>query len=151
MGKKAWAIYMYKWMFLSGLFSDLYFDDPYSLCMFYCVRIVTVNSSSPTHHTHTHTHHTHTHTTHPPPTTHTHTHTHAPLLAGARDDLEKVTGMAYRQVAEFGMSPVIGHISLPPQAGGKRSYSQKLSHMIDEVSVLCLNYLVEHVYSLSLV
>ncbi|XP_064399044.1 paraplegin-like [Halichondria panicea] len=54
------------------------------------------------------------------------------ITTGARDDLEKVTEMAYRQVAEFGMSPVIGHISLPPQAGGKRSYSQKLSRMIDE-------------------
>ncbi len=71
-----------------------------------------------------------------------HTHKHHTLLVGARDDLEKVTEMAYRQVAEFGMNPVIGHISLPPQAGGKRSYSQKLSRMIDEVR----GWVSQHVY-----
>lgn len=57
---------------------------------------------------------------------------------GARDDLEKVTGMAYRQVTEYGMSPVIGHISLPqPESSTprRRMYSQKLAKMIDEVGV----------------
>ncbi len=54
------------------------------------------------------------------------------MHAGATDDLEKVTGMARRQVTEFGMSPVVGHISLP-RTEGKRQYSQKLFRLIDEV------------------
>jgi ATP-dependent Zn protease len=44
--------------------------------------------------------------------------------------------MAYRQVVEFGMSPTIGHISLPhkkPTEPAKRMYSDKLARMIDEV------------------
>ena len=44
--------------------------------------------------------------------------------------------MAYRQVVEFGMSPTIGHISLPhkkPSEPAKRMYSDKLARMIDEV------------------
>ncbi len=59
--------------------------------------------------------------------------------------------MAYRQVAEFGMSPVIGHISLPKNkvSGGKRMYSQKLSQMIDEVStsvlLICTMYVCMYV------
>lgn len=46
--------------------------------------------------------------------------------------------MAYRQVTEFGMSPVIGHISLPKQEARlrRRVYSQKLARMIDEVGVV---------------
>lgn len=45
--------------------------------------------------------------------------------------------MAYRQVVEFGMSPRIGHVSLPikgSQGYTKTFYSDKLSKMIDEVS-----------------
>ena len=59
-----------------------------------------------------------------------------PLLVGASDDLDKVTKMAYRQVVEFGMSPRIGHISLPLRGSeplSKSIYSQKLTKMIDEV------------------
>ena len=44
--------------------------------------------------------------------------------------------MAYRQVVEFGMSPTIGHISLPhkkPSEPTKRMYSDKLARMIDQV------------------
>ena len=44
--------------------------------------------------------------------------------------------MAYRQVVEFGMSPTIGHISLPhkrPSDPAKRMYSDKLARMIDKV------------------
>ena len=44
--------------------------------------------------------------------------------------------MAYRQVVEFGMSPTIGHISLPhkkPSEPAKRMYSDKLARMIDKV------------------
>lgn len=59
------------------------------------------------------------------------------ITTGAQDDLERVTEMAYRQVAEFGMSPVIGNISLPrpkPEDATRKVYSDKLSKMIDEVS-----------------
>ena len=44
--------------------------------------------------------------------------------------------MAYRQVVEYGMSPTIGHISLPrkrPTEPARRMYSDKLARMIDEV------------------
>ena len=55
---------------------------------------------------------------------------------GAQDDLEKVTDLAYRQVVELGMSPVIGNVSFPLKRAdepGKKPYSQMLSKMIDEV------------------
>ena len=55
----------------------------------------------------------------------------------ARDDLERVTEMAYKQVVQFGMSPAIGHVSFPlkrREGFGKRPYSKQLSKMIDEVS-----------------
>lgn len=45
--------------------------------------------------------------------------------------------MAYLQVMEYGMSPVIGNISLPlkkKEEFGRKPYSDKLSRMIDEVS-----------------
>ena len=56
---------------------------------------------------------------------------------GAQDDLEKVTKMAYQQVVEYGMSPHVGHISLPIKGSrdfSKTLYSDKLCKMIDEVS-----------------
>ena len=49
--------------------------------------------------------------------------------------------MAYRQVVEFGMSPTIGHISLPhkkPSEPAKRMYSDKLARMIDQVVCILL-------------
>ena len=55
---------------------------------------------------------------------------------GARDDLEKVTRMAYSMVCEYGMSPVIGHVSVPIKGKGRGSkviYSDKLSKEIDRV------------------
>jgi len=59
------------------------------------------------------------------------------ITTGAQDDLEKVTQLAYRQVVQFGMSPVIGHVSFPsmePGEVGRKPYSNQLSKMIDEVS-----------------
>ena len=73
------------------------------------------------------------------------------ITTGAQDDLKRVTDMAYKQacnhgyynsyililqVLELGMSPVIGHVSLPVASvtePGKVFYSQKLSKMADEV------------------
>ena len=49
--------------------------------------------------------------------------------------------MAYRQVVQFGMSPTIGHISLPhkkPSEPAKRMYSDKLARMIDQVVCILL-------------
>jgi len=57
------------------------------------------------------------------------------MTTGAQDDLEKVTQLAYRQVVQFGMSPVIGHVSFPsmePGEVGRKPYSNQLSKMIDE-------------------
>ena len=59
-------------------------------------------------------------------------------LPGAQDDLEKVTDLAYRQVVEYGMSPRVGHVSFPIKKReeiGRKIYSEKLSKMIDEVSL----------------
>ena len=60
-----------------------------------------------------------------------------PPSIGAKDDLDKVTKMAYKQVTEFGMSRKIGHVSLPVRGSrefARTIYSDKLSRMIDEVS-----------------
>ena len=56
--------------------------------------------------------------------------------SGAQEDLDKVTLMAYHQLVEYGMSPTIGHISLPhkrPSEPARRMYSDKLAGMIHEV------------------
>jgi len=75
----------------------------------------------------------------------------APSIAGAQDDLKKVTDMAYLQVAEFGMSPKIGQISVPKRGSkpySKTIYSQKLAKMIDEVCAfvysvgLCISWVI---------
>ena len=69
-------------------------------------------------------------------------------LIGAQDDLDKVTQMAYRQVVEYGMSPVIGHISLPykrPSDPARRMYSDKLARMIDKVHSHANTHTILHV------
>ena len=56
--------------------------------------------------------------------------------------------MAYRQVVEYGMSPTIGHISLPhkrPSEPARRMYNDKLARMIDEVMDILYIVLVGHV------
>lgn len=60
-------------------------------------------------------------------------------ITGATDDLKKVTQLAYRQVAEAGMSERVGHISFPSQSevAGRRPYSKWLAAQIDgEVYIL---------------
>jgi len=57
------------------------------------------------------------------------------ISTGARDDLEKVTNIAYQQVTRLGMSNTIGHVSYKPPDGEypeERIYSQKTSQLIDE-------------------
>lgn len=55
------------------------------------------------------------------------------ISTGAVDDLRKVTQLAYRQVAEAGMSEQVGHISFPSQSevAGRRPYSKWLAGQID--------------------
>ena len=60
---------------------------------------------------------------------------------GAQDDLDKVTKMAYSQVVEYGMSPKVGHVSLPIKGSRrymKTLYSDKLCRIIDQVSGISL-------------
>lgn len=56
------------------------------------------------------------------------------VSTGAKNDLEKVTKMAYAQIMQYGMDPVVGPLSFPTHEqleGGKRPYSKKLSAMMD--------------------
>ena len=66
------------------------------------------------------------------------------LSAGAADDLQRVTRLAYGQVAEAGMSEHVGHLSFPSRSEmpGRRPYSKWLAAQIDtEVcsTVMCFN------------
>ena len=62
------------------------------------------------------------------------------LCTGAQDDLQKVTRLAYKMIVELGMSDAVGNVSFPlndPSEFQKKSYSNKLSSLIDEVSKIC--------------
>lgn len=57
------------------------------------------------------------------------------LSTGARDDLDKVTKMAYQLVTKFGMSERVGHISFGQEEGSyyeSKAYSEETSKVIDE-------------------
>ncbi|XP_073164364.1 mitochondrial inner membrane m-AAA protease component paraplegin isoform X4 [Lepidochelys kempii] len=63
------------------------------------------------------------------------------VIAGAEDDLRKVTKMAYSMVKQYGMVPSIGHLSFPEMESmpgiGRRPFSQGLQQMMDhEAKVL---------------
>ena len=63
------------------------------------------------------------------------------MSTGAQDDLQKVTKLAYTMIVELGMSEAVGNMSFPlidPAEFQKRSYSNKLSSLIDEVCDLSL-------------
>ncbi|RWS28905.1 Paraplegin-like protein [Leptotrombidium deliense] len=61
------------------------------------------------------------------------------ISSGAVDDLQKVTKMAYAQIRQYGMDPVVGHLSFPSEQEmeankmivGKRPYSKKLTNIMD--------------------
>lgn len=55
------------------------------------------------------------------------------VSTGAQDDLQKVTGLAYRQVAEFGMNSSIGLLAYdqPSPQEGKRNHSDATQQRID--------------------
>eukprot|EP01125_Pyxidicula_operculata_P010542 TRINITY_DN3466_c0_g1_i1.p1 TRINITY_DN3466_c0_g1~~TRINITY_DN3466_c0_g1_i1.p1 ORF type:complete len:690 (-),score=196.69 TRINITY_DN3466_c0_g1_i1:11-2080(-) len=57
------------------------------------------------------------------------------ISTGARDDLERVTNLAYQQVARLGMSDKLGYISYKPPRGDfpeDRIFSEATSTLIDE-------------------
>jgi AFG3 family protein len=61
---------------------------------------------------------------------------HGSVTTGARDDLQKVTKLAYSQIAIFGMNPRIGTLSFDEQSENpsltQRPYSEETAKMIDE-------------------
>lgn len=56
------------------------------------------------------------------------------ISTGAKDDLQKVTRIAYQMVASFGMSTKVGPINLtiPNPEEGRRAFSNNLSEMVDK-------------------
>lgn len=56
------------------------------------------------------------------------------ISTGARDDLEKITKLAYSQITTYGMNPRVGLLSFPQnddEYGGSQPYSQATARMID--------------------
>ncbi|XP_078040803.1 SPG7 matrix AAA peptidase subunit, paraplegin [Augochlora pura] len=56
------------------------------------------------------------------------------ISTGAENDLKKVTKIAYSQVQQFGMSPVVGLISFPKEETSpntEKMYSKKLGNLMD--------------------
>jgi len=57
------------------------------------------------------------------------------ISTGARDDLEKITQLAYSQITTYGMNARVGLLSFPQnddEFGGTQPYSQATARMIDE-------------------
>ena len=53
--------------------------------------------------------------------------------AGAQNDLERITKMAYNQVAVYGMNKNVGLVSFPPDADRfNKPYSSRTARMIDD-------------------
>lgn len=53
--------------------------------------------------------------------------------AGAQNDLERITKMAYSQVAVYGMNEKVGLVSFPPQENQfDKPFSNETAKMIDE-------------------
>jgi spastic paraplegia protein 7 len=58
------------------------------------------------------------------------------ISTGAQNDLKKVTEMAYAQIRQFGMDPVVGPLSFPSDqevrsGGGRKPFSKKLANTMD--------------------
>lgn len=58
------------------------------------------------------------------------------ITTGAQNDLEKVTKIAYAQVAKYGMNERIGPMYVPDEAeqnySGEKPFSKALGNIIDE-------------------
>ncbi len=58
------------------------------------------------------------------------------ITTGAQDDLQKVTKSAYSQITQFGMNPVVGHLSFEqPQPGEMvfdKPFSEATAQLVDE-------------------
>lgn len=55
------------------------------------------------------------------------------ITTGAQDDLQKVTEMAYAQIAHYGMNPLVGNVSFNvKQTGDVKPYSEQTAQLIDE-------------------
>lgn len=70
------------------------------------------------------------------------------VSTGARDDLERVTKLAYDEVARLGFNERLGNLSFKPSQGdfpSERPYSQKTAQLIDEEA----RKLIAHVRFLS--
>ncbi|XP_015418434.1 PREDICTED: paraplegin isoform X4 [Myotis davidii] len=71
------------------------------------------------------------------------------VIAGAQDDLRKVTRIAYSMVKQFGMASSIGPISFPeaqegPAGIGRRPFSQGLQQMMDHEAQLLVAKAYRH-------
>lgn len=55
------------------------------------------------------------------------------ISTGAQNDLERITGMAYQQVAVYGFNERVGRVSFPPKDQElNKPYSNETAMMIDE-------------------
>jgi spastic paraplegia protein 7 len=57
------------------------------------------------------------------------------VTTGAKNDLEKVTKIAYAQIRQYGMNERIGLISFDEEQtgyGSKKPFSKNLAHVMDE-------------------
>lgn len=55
------------------------------------------------------------------------------VCAGAQNDLERITKMAYSQVAIYGMNDKVGLVSYPNEEGSfNKPYSNETARMIDD-------------------
>lgn len=55
------------------------------------------------------------------------------ITTGAQDDLQKVTKMAYAQIAIYGMNPMLGHVSFDiTRKNQAKPFSEQTAQLIDE-------------------
>eukprot|EP01113_Clastostelium_recurvatum_P046837 TRINITY_DN8266_c0_g1_i11.p2 TRINITY_DN8266_c0_g1~~TRINITY_DN8266_c0_g1_i11.p2 ORF type:complete len:162 (+),score=26.02 TRINITY_DN8266_c0_g1_i11:456-941(+) len=54
------------------------------------------------------------------------------ISTGARDDLERITNLAYSQVSLYGMNDRVGPLSFPNKGESMRPYSDDLAETMDE-------------------
>jgi len=66
------------------------------------------------------------------------------LSTGARDDLEKVTRLAYAQIGAYGMNPKVGHVSFSSEEESyEKPYSDATQRLIDDEARKMVDYALE--------